>query len=289
MTENLVTNEIQLIIFSGLLAVLVNWAAWRNNFFKFKEDKGHKSDLPVFGQVATVFAIYIAMSLIVAPLLVRMFLFFMPEPNQVAMLSYLQLLVFGITLAIICIFSFLQNRTTFLKIWKNPDQPEKKSIPFDFGLGVMTWFISFPLVVFIGQIGDLLIYLFFKVENYEQVAVRYLKMTMASPLMFIIALFSVIILAPILEELLFRGFLQSWLKRHVGTKGAIALAGLAFALFHLDKSQGVGNIALCMSLFSLACYLGFIYERQGSLFASIGMHMTFNVVSTLRIFFFEGA
>src|SRR3989304_2390656 len=66
----------------------------------------------------------------------------------------------------------------------------------------------------------------------------------------------------------------------------IFLAGLCFALFHLAPSQGLGNISLIVSLFAFSCYLGFIYEKRGSLFASIGLHMTFNAVSTFRILFF---
>ncbi|MBI3211827.1 MAG: CPBP family intramembrane metalloprotease [Simkania negevensis] len=54
-------------------------------------------------------------------------------------------------------------------------------------------------------------------------------------------------------------------------------------LFHLSSSQGVGNI----SLFIFALYLGFLYEKQCSLFASIALHMTFNSISVIRILFYN--
>jgi membrane protease YdiL (CAAX protease family) len=69
-------------------------------------------------------------------------------------------------------------------------------------------------------------------------------------------------------------------------KKAIIFSALCFSLFHLAPSQGIGNISLVASLFLFALFLGFIYERQASLFASIGLHMTFNAVSTVRILFF---
>jgi uncharacterized protein len=154
-------------------------------------------------------------------------------------------------------------------------------------MGVLTWIISFPLVIAVGQFADLLLYLFFKYENYEQVAVRYLKTTLGSPPMLAIALFTILIAAPIIEEFLFRGCLQNFFKRYMLTKNAILLSALCFSLFHFAPSQGIGNISLVVSLFLFALFLGFIYERQASLFASIGLHMTFNAVSTFRILFFS--
>jgi membrane protease YdiL (CAAX protease family) len=94
---------------------------------------------------------------------------------------------------------------------------------------------------------------------------------------------SVVIFAPIIEEFLFRGCLQNYLKLHFGTKAAIQLSALCFALFHLTPSQGIGNFSLAVSLFLLGLFLGFLYEKQNSLFASVGLHMTFNTVSALRI------
>jgi hypothetical protein len=110
-------------------------------------------------------------------------------------------------------------------------------------------------------------------------------MTIDSPFMLSIALFTIIIAAPVTEEFIFRGMLQNWLKTKLGTKSAIITTSACFALFHLSSSQGLGNISLALSLFSFACFLGFIYEKKGSLYASIGLHMTFNAVSTLRILF----
>ena len=91
--------------------------------------------------------------------------------------------------------------------------------------------------------------------------------------------------APLLEEFLFRGLFQTWIKKHLGVKAAILIASLCFALFHVSVAHGVGNLSLVPSLFVFSCFLGFIYERQKSLFASIVLHTTFNLVSTLRIIF----
>ena len=63
---------------------------------------------------------------------------------------------------------------------------------------------------------------------------------------------------------------------------------MCFALFHFSSLQGVGNVSLILTLLVFGGFLGFIYERQSSLFASIGLHMTFNVASTLRILISPG-
>ena len=96
---------------------------------------------------------------------------------------------------------------------------------------------------------------------------------------------TIVIAAPCIEEFLFRGCLQSFLKQYMSTKGAILFSSLCFSLFHFSLSQGLGNISLCASLFVFALFLGFIYET-GSLFASVGLHMTFNIVSAGRVLFF---
>lgn len=169
------------------------------------------------------------------------------------------------------------------KIWKDPSNPTARPILYDFGLGWAVWFISFPAVAAIGELGDLLIYLFFKVEHYEQVAVRFLKMALTEPSVLIIAFLLIVFIAPAIEEFLFRGVLQNYFKRHVGSKAAILLSALCFAAFHFAPSQHAGNIPLLLSLFTFACFLGFLYEKQCSLFAPIGLHMAFNTISALRI------
>jgi hypothetical protein len=204
----------------------------------------------------------------------------------IALLGWVQMF----TLVGIFLLFYLYSKTIapdfFKKIWKDKSIPHPKPILIDFLMGVMTWFISFPLVIAVGQLTDMLLYYFFGFENYEQVAVHYLKTTLHSPPMLAVALFTILLAAPIIEEFLFRGCLQTFFKRFFSPKGAIVLSALCFSLFHYAPSQGIGNISLVASLFLFAFFLGFIYERQASLFASIGLHMTFNTVSTCRILFF---
>jgi len=280
----LIFEHFELILLFGMLAFLTHWTAWHNGLFSLPLTNKPKEGAPNTYQLIVIFGIYLGMAYLITPLLGRIIVSLSPDniPSMGAM-GWLQFFSLSTTFLLFFLFCLRQDRTAMKKIWKDNSRPGARSIFYDFGMGVLTWIISFPLIVLIGQLSDLLVLLVFGVRNYEQVAVRYLKTTLESPSMLAMAIGTILIAAPIMEEFLFRGCLQNWFKRFAGTKAAIPLASLCFALFHLAPSQGVGNISLFISLFAFACYLGFIYERQGSLFASIGLHMTFNAVSTIRI------
>jgi membrane protease YdiL (CAAX protease family) len=84
----------------------------------------------------------------------------------------------------------------------------------------------------------------------------------------LIAGFAVLIV-PVFEELLFRGFLQSSLRSLSGKPWiAIVLTSLFFAILHPPTH--------IPALFFLSCGLGYAYERSGSLFRPILMHVFFN-------------
>jgi membrane protease YdiL (CAAX protease family) len=279
----MIGDSIQLILLFGALGAITNWFAWNKGFYTLSQGEF----IPLgWLQVIGVFAIYLFIIRIVAPYLGMLLLFLSgPHTPPVAMMNIVQLLVL-ITLIIALFFFCLPQSGMMKKIWKQWSRPLSNSILYDIGLGALTWFIAFPIVAVIGQFFDIIIYLFFNVESYEQVAVRYLKTTLVSPSQLFIALLTILLIAPSIEEFLFRGCLQTFFKRHFGTKSAILLSALCFSIFHFSLSQGVGNIPLIASLFTFACFLGFIYERQSSLFASISLHVTFNLASSLRILFY---
>ena len=80
-------------------------------------------------------------------------------------------------------------------------------------------------------------------------------------------LFSVI-LAPILEELIFR---KALIDRAVvlGDKTAILLSGLLFGLFH-------GNFSQLFYAFGIGCIFAYIYIRTGKIKYTISLHMAVN-------------
>jgi uncharacterized protein len=153
------------------------------------------------------------------------------------------------------------------------------------GVGIAAWFVSYPLVLAFSQIISLAAWHFFHHSFTEQVVVQHMRQSLADPLLFGSTAVAIVTIVPFTEELLFRGFLQTWLKRKFHHPvGAILLSSLIFAAFHYSSAQGLTNIELLSSLFLLSCMLGYIYERQRSLWAPIGLHSFFNLMSLLMIY-----
>jgi membrane protease YdiL (CAAX protease family) len=97
------------------------------------------------------------------------------------------------------------------------------------------------------------------------------------PLRILIAIVAVAV-APFLEEMLFRGLVQTMIRSffEVG-KGAwltIALSSGLFAIMH-------ANAGHWPALFVLGVCLGYAYEKSGSLFRPVFIHSLFNATSII--------
>ena len=82
---------------------------------------------------------------------------------------------------------------------------------------------------------------------------------------------SVIVVAPILEELLFRVILQGALRRRLRPELAIIVSSVAFALMH--------GFPDAYPLFPLAIVLGYVFERRRSYLAVVVLHALFNATT----------
>lgn len=85
------------------------------------------------------------------------------------------------------------------------------------------------------------------------------------------------VIAPIVEELVFRGLFYGWLRARWGVVMGVMLSALGFALAH-------GIPMLIPALFLQGAIFAWIYERSGSLWPPIIMHGVFNGVMSLILF-----
>jgi membrane protease YdiL (CAAX protease family) len=86
---------------------------------------------------------------------------------------------------------------------------------------------------------------------------------------------TLIVLAPLTEEPIFRGFiLQAWLRR--GMWAGIVLSGFLFGLFHMQ-------IAPLLPLTLLGMVLGLLAYRSQSVLSSIIAHASYNAIATLFV------
>ncbi len=95
----------------------------------------------------------------------------------------------------------------------------------------------------------------------------------------LIAVLSVI-LAPIVEELIFRGVLLRWLQSVMAAPWAVLVSALLFAAFHLLDA----NLYILPGLMVVGLVLGWVAARDGNLSRAIPIHMGFNLVGVVALF-----
>lgn len=90
----------------------------------------------------------------------------------------------------------------------------------------------------------------------------------------VLSVLSTVVLAPLTEEVFFRGLVQSMIRRYLRSPwAAVVGASWLFAAFHVTQPQALP------SLFVLSIALGYNYERTGRLYAPILIHALFNAVN----------
>lgn len=87
---------------------------------------------------------------------------------------------------------------------------------------------------------------------------------------------AVVVLAPMAEELLFRGAIYRFLSARFPNGAAVAISAVAFALMHQ-------NVASILPLTVLGAALAFAYRYTGRLITPIVMHAAFNLNSLVLV------
>lgn len=90
-------------------------------------------------------------------------------------------------------------------------------------------------------------------------------------------LFSAIIIAPIMEEFAFRGFIYNVLRQRAGIFAAALSSSLLFSAVHTSLVQAP-------VLFIFGCAQCYLYEKTRSIIYPMLLHAIFNSVSTLALF-----
>ncbi len=151
----------------------------------------------------------------------------------------------------------------------------------DFGLVVHArdlWFLlagiglELALALSVLPISDL-------VQNERQGVVKDLQ-TATGVHLALLALFAGLI-APVCEELLFRGLLLRALRRRFSPVIAVAVSALVFALAHPALDPTWGSFVIVPALFGLGAISGTVAVRRGYLSVSIMLHIGFNFLTTV--------
>ena len=90
-----------------------------------------------------------------------------------------------------------------------------------------------------------------------------------------------VLIAPVIEEVFFRGFLFGFLKNYVPVGWAIVISAGIFALAHV-------NVGATAQLWVLGLVLALAYEHTGSLLLAIGIHSCWNFITALNLLLEKG-
>ena len=170
--------------------------------------------------------------------------------------------LFGYFSALLCIIYFiiLQKDSHFLI--------KKKEL-----YSIIIYCIAFvPIVFLISIVSKLLLTEFTEQEQVKYLRDNFFEVISRDGIM-------IIILAPIIEEVVFRGLFYAALKSYLPWFASLIISSVIFSLIH-------ENILSFTILFSLSILLTLIYELCGKLFYPMLIHSCFNI--TMLFFIYLG-
>jgi membrane protease YdiL (CAAX protease family) len=143
------------------------------------------------------------------------------------------------------------------------------------GRGFYMLLLSFPIVMVFGMITLLIL----QEQAQEQELVKlFTEVARNGDRATVFNIFVAgVIVAPICEEVIFRGYFYPVAKRFLGPFSAVLIVSALFAATHV-------NLASLLGLLALAVCFTIAYERTGSILVPICMHAFFNGINLLVLY-----
>lgn len=155
--------------------------------------------------------------------------------------------------------------------------------PKDVGLAVLGFGVYFLLYLAIAVVARLL----FPSINFEQEQQIGFQTAGANGELILVFL-SLVILPPLVEEVLARGFLYTGLKTKLPIWAATIITSILFAAAHLQFGSGAPLLwVAAIDTFTLSLVLIYLREKTGNLGASIALHMLKNGLAFMLLFIFR--
>lgn len=96
------------------------------------------------------------------------------------------------------------------------------------------------------------------------------------------------LVAPVVEEIVFRGLLQRALATRLRPVTSVVITAVVFSVFHwlgVDTSNVAAGLVTLVQLFLVGLLLGELARRQGRLGGAIFTHAGFNLIAVLALIF----
>lgn len=153
----------------------------------------------------------------------------------------------------------------------------------DVGLAIVGFFVYLVLYVVIALVARLI----FPTLDFQQEQ-RLGFETAAAGGQLVLVFISLVILPPLVEEVLARGFLYTGLKTKLPIWAAAVITSVMFAVAHLQFGSGAPLLwVAAIDTFTLSLVLVYLRERTGNLGASIALHMLKNGLAFTLLFIFN--
>jgi membrane protease YdiL (CAAX protease family) len=95
-----------------------------------------------------------------------------------------------------------------------------------------------------------------------------------------LAVIGIAVVAPLVEEIVFRGMVFGWLRGRAPLVWAVVISAALFSLEHIGFLQ----LTLFLPIFSFGVVLAILYHHARSIWPTVLVHGTYNLVGVLVLF-----
>lgn len=144
--------------------------------------------------------------------------------------------------------------------------------------GLKNYLIAIPLLALAGVLTNYICQITGTSPQQQEITKKVIEEDSTFVLVFMVVFGS--LAAPIVEELLFRGFLQTALYRYLGRWKSIFVSSFFFAIVHL-------NIYVFLQIFLLGILLSYVFDKTKSLVSTIAIHSVHNTATFALLLYFR--
>ncbi len=189
-----------------------------------------------------------------------------------AMFSEIQYYLFGFGVQFLATVIFVYLFAVLFQKGRWRDLGLRGASLSDFGrYGIMGGFLLIIMVLFMGYVLK-----YFQPDLQPQSIEEMLRSALRLP-DFVLIMIAGVVLAPVSEEIFYRGMIYPVFRKYLGTTWGAVGAGILFGLAHWDLWRAlplaIGGAALC-----------YIYEKSDSILVSMVAHGVWNGVMCLLIY-----
>ena len=136
-------------------------------------------------------------------------------------------------------------------------------------------FVLWTIAFIIFMIGTDLLLSLFKVEQVPEWMSSVYSSTRYLPCLFV----TVIVIAPLVEELIFRGFVFAGIQARLGSFWAVIFATLPWTLLHLNQYQWY----YLLTVLGLGLFISLARLKTGSLYVPLALHCLNNLMASIQV------